>query len=207
MTDPFELLDWRRRTDDLFRLARSADDPAAAHASWRAARDELMRHHPQSPLAPGDELRGSGIPYFAYDPAYRFTVPVLALPDDPDPSRTVDTGADGALSMRRIGLVELPDPVGATLDVWWLEQYAGGLFVPLRDGTSGVETYGGGRYVIDSAKGAWHGGTRDALVLDLNFAYHPSCRYDPAWQCPLAPPGNTIAARVPVGERMSPDDS
>jgi len=39
-------------------------------------------------------------------------------------------------------------------------------------------------------------------VLDLNFAYHPSCRYDDRWRCPLAPAGNTIAARVEAGERL-----
>jgi hypothetical protein len=38
-------------------------------------------------------------------------------------------------------------------------------------------------------------------VLDLNFAYNPSCAYDPAWACPLAQPGNIVPAEVPVGER------
>jgi uncharacterized protein (DUF1684 family) len=53
-------------------------------------------------------------------------------------------------------------------------------------------------------KGADLGGTADALVVDLNFAYHPSCRYDPAWACPLAPAGNVLTVDVPVGERLSP---
>jgi len=38
--------------------------------------------------------------------------------------------------------------------------------------------------------------------VDLNFLYHPSCRYNPAWQCPLAPAGNVIAASVRAGERL-----
>ncbi len=70
-----------------------------------------------------------------------------------------------------------------------------------------VTTYGGGRYLLDTAKGAWHGGSlggdADRLVLDLNFAYHPSCRYDPAWRCPLAPAGNTIDVAVGVGEVLA----
>ena len=37
-------------------------------------------------------------------------------------------------------------------------------------------------------------------MVDLNFAYNPSCAYDPAWMCPLAPPGNTLAEPVPAGE-------
>lgn len=40
------------------------------------------------------------------------------------------------------------------------------------------------------------------VVLDFNFAYNPSCAYDPAWACPLAPAGNTVDVPIPVGERM-----
>jgi len=99
--------------------------------------------------------------------------------------------------------VELPPPLAAAVDVWWLRQYAGGLFLPLRDGTAGTGSYGGGRYLLDTAKGADLGGDTSSLVVDLNFLYHPSCRYSSAWQCPLAPAGNTITAAVPAGERMS----
>ena len=190
--------------DAAFAWGRDAADPAAGHARWRAARDELFATHPASPLPPGDPLRASGLPYAGYDPAYRFEVALEPAEVD---VRDVDTGEDGTLRMRRVGRVDLPDPVGASLDVWWLEQYAGGLFVPLRDATAGVTTYGGGRYLLDTAKGAWHGGSlggdADRLVLDLNFAYHPSCRYDPAWRCPLAPAGNTIDVAVGVGEVLA----
>jgi uncharacterized protein len=41
------------------------------------------------------------------------------------------------------------------------------------------------------------------LIVDLNFLYHPSCRYSDAWQCPLAPPGNTISAPVNADERLA----
>jgi uncharacterized protein (DUF1684 family) len=48
----------------------------------------------------------------------------------------------------------------------------------------------------------WRHGRDGQLVVDLNFLYHPSCRYNDAWQCPLAPPGNTIGAPVNAGERL-----
>ncbi len=41
-----------------------------------------------------------------------------------------------------------------------------------------------------------------SLVLDLNFAYNPSCAYDPAWAGPLAPRGNTVPGAVDAGELM-----
>jgi uncharacterized protein len=86
--------------------------------------------------------------------------------------------------------------------VWWLGSYGGGIFVPLRDGTAGTTTYGGGRYLLDTVKGADLGGRDGRLVVDLNFAYHPSCTYDPRWSCPLAPEGNRVTASVEAGEQL-----
>jgi uncharacterized protein (DUF1684 family) len=159
-----------------------------------------MREHPQSPLLPGDELRRTGVPYWPYDPELRFA---LELEPASEPAAlALHTGGSETTALRRIGIVPLPPPLDATLDVWWMEQYAGGLFLPLRDGTAGAESYGGGRYLLDTAKGADLGGEGAQLVVDLNFLYHPSCRYNADWQCPLAPRGNTIAYAVRAGERL-----
>jgi uncharacterized protein (DUF1684 family) len=196
-----QLTDWRRTVAESYARARSGDaDPAAAHGRWCADRDRLFRDHPQTPLPDGDPMRSTGVPYWPYDPALRFLLPLLGESDGP--SRAVPAGADGAVTMTRIGHIAVPDPIDATLDVWWLEQYGGGIFLPVRDGTAGDTTYGGGRYLLDTAKGADLGADGDALVIDFNFLYHPSCRYDSAWECPLAPAGNTISAALPVGERL-----
>ena len=195
-----ELTDWRRQVSELYAAVRAADDPQRGHALWRSGRDALFRTHPQSPLPPHDPLREVGIPYWPYDPELRFELPLLPTSD---PVRlSVPTGGDGVTELRRVGYLELPAPLAATVDVWWLEQYAGGLFIPLRDGTAGDSSYGGGRYLLDTAKSADLGGTDATLTIDLNFLYHPSCRYSPEWICPLAPEGNTVSASVRAGERM-----
>ena len=199
MITELELASWRRMTSELYAAVRSADDPQRGHALWRRGRDELFRSHPQSPLPPGDPLRTAGLPYWPYDPGLRFEVPVL--PSEAEVSLSVPA-SEGAMTMDRIGHVHLPAPLNVLLDVWWLRQYAGGLFVPLRDGTAGRSSYGGGRYVLDTGKGADLGGRDGHLVIDLNFLYHPSCRYSPSWLCPLAPPANTISAPVNAGERL-----
>jgi len=204
VTERLELATWRRRVGELYAEVRADPDPAQAHAHWRAGRDELFRSHPQSPLGPDDPLRTTGLPYWPYDPDLRFVLPLLPA-RDPERRLQLDTGEDGVTSLAPVGRVELPAPLTGSLDVWWLEQYGGGLFLPLRDGTAGAGSYGGGRYLLDTAKGADLGGTADELVVDLNFAYHPSCRYDSRWLCPLAPPGNTITARVEAGERLGED--
>ena len=85
--------------------------------------------------------------------------------------------------------------------MYWLEGYGGGVFLPFRDATSGRETYGGGRYLLDTVKGADLGAAADGLVLDFNFAYNPSCAYGPQWVCPLAPRANTLDVAVRAGEQ------
>jgi uncharacterized protein len=199
MSEELELTSWRRTVSELYAAVRAEDDPRRGHALWRDGRDELFRSHPQSPLPPGDPLRTTGVPYWPYDPRLRFDVPLLK--PDSETKRDVPT-SEGTTRMTLAGRVHLPAPVDQAVDVWWLQQYAGGLFLPLRDGTAGESSYGGGRYVLDTAKGADLGGQDGRLIIDLNFLYHPSCRYDVAWLCPLAPPGNTIKAPISAGERL-----
>jgi uncharacterized protein len=190
---------WRRAVNELYAEVRRERDPARAHALWRERRDALFRTHPQSPLPAGDPMRETGLPYWPYDPALRLRAP-LREPMAPQ-TLTVPGTSDGSIRLRLLGRVRLAD-LGLELDVWWLGQYGGGIFLPLRDGTAGTESYGGGRYLLDTAKGADLGEQDGLLVLDLNFLYHPSCRYSSEWVCPLAPDGNT--SRVPVrgGERL-----
>ncbi|MFI8630973.1 DUF1684 domain-containing protein [Microbacterium sp. NPDC077663] len=195
-----EVVDWRRRVFALYAAVRDAEDPRRAHAQWRAARDDLFARHPASPLLPEDRDGFEGLPVAPYDPAWRCEVPLR----EAEPGGfEFPTGTDGVVPFERIAVVDLPD-VGS-LDVWRLMTYGGGIFIPLRDGLAGTPggTYGGGRYLIDTIKGADLGmdAVAGTIVLDLNFAYNPSCAYDPAWACPLAQPGNVLASEVPVGER------
>ena len=205
-----DVADWRAQVHDLYRVVRGEADPAAAHAAWRAGRDVLFAGHPATALPPEDRAVFAGLAVPDYDPAWRFEA---AVEPAEEARMDVETGTDGVVPFERVGRVRLGD-LGAdeivaltddtdALDVWWLGSYGGGLFVPLKDASAGRPggTYGGGRYLLDTVKGADLGLAGDRLVLDLNFAYNPSCAYDPAWACPLAPPGNVLAVDVPVGER------
>jgi len=196
------LLDWRRRISALYAVVRATPDPTDAHATWQAGRDDLLATHPDSPLLGEDRADFGGLRIAAYDRALRHEV---AADPDVEPHRLeVATGTDGVVAFERIAVLRLPGL--GDLDVWWLAAYGGGLFVPVKDALAGRETYGGGRYLLDTVKGADLGGDvdprtgRGTLVVDLNFAYNPSCAYDAAWACPLAPPGNTLAAPVRGGE-------
>jgi len=196
----FEVADWRRRVFALYADVRDSADPAVGHALWVATRDRLFAEHPSTPLLPEDRAGFTGLPIEPYDPAWRFTVDVV----EAEPKRMdVETGTDGIVPFERIGIAAVPG-VG-TLDVWKLGSYGGGIFVPIKDSLAGRPggTYGGGRYLIDTIKGAdlGQGAGSTSLVLDFNFAYNPSCAYDPEWACPLAQAGNTVSVEIPVGER------
>lgn len=193
-----ELLDYRRRVSALYAEVRSLreTDPQAAHRRWREVRDELFRSHPQSALPSGERTAFRGLGYYEYDAAFVFTAAVRPMPQE---RYDVDTSTGGVIPFVRFGAVDLP--IG-TLEVLWLDEYSGGVFLSFRDATSGKTTYGGCRYLLDTAKGADLGSRGDALVLDFNFAYHPSCVYDPKWVCPLAPLANRLAAAVEAGERL-----
>ncbi|HEX8780407.1 MAG TPA: DUF1684 domain-containing protein [Nocardioides sp.] len=182
--------DWRRRVHRLYADVQAARSPEQAHTTWVAGRSSLFAWHPASPRREGQAMR-----HAAYDPAMRFTLPLLPADDD---VWVYDSGTDGAVPFARVGAFDVPG-VGR-LDVWWLESYGGGLFVPVKDPSP--ETYGAGRYVLDTVKGADLGRVGEDWVLDLNFAYNPSCVYDPAWACPLAPAGNLVDTPLPVGELL-----
>jgi uncharacterized protein len=197
-----QVADWRRRVFALYAQVRETPDLFAAHDLWRRARDELFATHPATPLLPEDRADFGGLPVQPYDPDWRFEVAIT-----PAEARhmEVETGTDGVVPFDLIGIVDVPG-VGP-LDVWRLASYGGGIFVPIKDALHGKHggTYGGGRYLIDTIKGAdlGEGHAPESLILDFNFAYNPSCAYDPAWACPLAQPGNTTGVEIPVGERYS----
>ena len=148
---------------------------------------------------PANATDFTGLDYFDYDPSAR----VLATVEPLEPATLeIATSGEEPFRFTRFGRAgfELGDETLA-LELYWLEGYGGGLYVPFADATSGDETYGAGRYVLDTIKGADLGVEGDRLVLDFNFAYNPSCAYDPRWVCPLAPPANRLAVAVRAGER------
>lgn len=199
--DALALADWRRRVFELYRGVRDARDPAAAWRRWRADRDGLFAHHPQSPLPAGERAGFRGLAYFDYDPSARVLATVAPL----EPA-TLDLATSGDVPYRftRFGAAAFElgnEPLA--LELYWLEGYGGGLYLPFADAMSGDETYGAGRYLLDTVKGADLGLERERLVLDFNFAYNPSCAYDPRWVCPLAPPANRLPVAVRAGERVS----
>ncbi len=193
-----ELLDWRRQVSELFAELRQRPPDAETLAWFRSRKDRLFREHPQSPIPLPERQRFAGLAYWPFDPAARVESRFTPLAEEP-------RAAAGEVPFRQIGyltfdLLHTPIRLGA----FWIEGYSGGLFVPFTDSTSGHATYGGGRYLLDTIKGAdlGSGVEIDRVNLDFNYAYHPSCTYDPRWVCPLAPPDSRLTIAIAAGERL-----
>ena len=196
--DTLTLLDWKRRVFGLYAAVRAMPSEPSWEL-WRETRDELFRSHPQSPLPADRRASFEGLEYWPYDPAAR----VLAeLEDVEAPAEPVETSGIEPILFRPFARAHFElHGERLALEVSWLASYGGGAFLSFRDATSGRESYGGGRYLLDTVKGADLGEEDGRLVLDFNFAYNPSCSYDPGWVCPLAPPANRLAVPVEVGEK------
>jgi uncharacterized protein len=193
------LWDWRRQVAELYAAVRAKPDPQRAWLHWRRVRDGLFRDHAQTPIEPGSKF--DGLDLFPYDPALRFHVKLSPIPDAAEESFAA--GADGELRMQPFARSDgLREALGGELTFYWLLGYGGGVFLPFADATSGRETYGAGRYLLDTIKGADLGAAPDGRVLlDFNFAYNPSCAYSARYVCPLAPMANRLPAPVRAGER------
>lgn len=189
-----QLTDWRRQVGELYARVRTLGASTDAWQVWRDGKQRLYRDHPQSPV-PQSERAGYVFACFDHDPSMRVAaVLVASAPQHQDGDGEVPGHTHvGTLHFALAG-------VDCQLGAYWLDGYAGGLFVPFADATSGHQTYGGGRYALDTAKGADLGSDGDAIVLDFNFAYAPSCAQDPRWRCPLALPANRLTVPVRAGE-------
>jgi uncharacterized protein (DUF1684 family) len=205
MSEHLDLADWRRRVAALYDTMRRDRRAAPLRlVNFRAAKDRLFAEHPSSPIPPDARRNFRGLAYWRHDPELRLTARLE--PDPEAPALDVPRSGEGmAMPYARIGWVSFSaGGSDCRLAVYWLNEYVGGIFIPFRDATSGRETYGGGRYLWDSGKGADLGSEGDEMVLDFNYAYHPSCVYDARWSCPLAPQENWLTVPIAAGERLEP---
>jgi uncharacterized protein (DUF1684 family) len=199
LEDALALLDWKRRVFALYADARADPLPRRSWHRWITERDRLFREHPQTPLDAHAQADFSGLAYYPYAPHLRVVGTVEA---ESGQLEQLSTSGQAPIGFYRIGRVAFTlAEAEQSLTLYWLDAYGGGLFLPFTDATSGAETYGGGRYLLDTVKGADLGATDSGLNLDFNYAYNPSCSYSARWNCPLAPAENRLSLAVRAGER------
>ena len=195
-----ELVDYRRTVAENYAYVRqSTATGEQTLAEFRRRRDNLFANHPESALSEQQKQSFKVLSYFAYNPDLRFVLPVdLAVEEQ---IVEIDLPDDGLMRLQRFGKVHFTvDGQPVALSVFWVMGYGGGIFLPFRDQTYQTETYGGGRYLLDTIKHAELGGDSSGLVIDFNYAYNPSCAYNPRWVCPLSPIENRLPVPIRAGE-------
>lgn len=198
MSQSLQLLDYRRRVAEIYRSARQSPPTEETWLRWRTARDQLFANHPQTPLENPNEFEA--LPYFPFDPEWRVEANFQSTEDS---ESLIGHAGQGTTRFIKVGIADFEfNSERHQLEVLWLDAYGGGIFVPFKDETNGNQTYGGGRYLIDTVKGADLGQTDTGLVLDFNYSYHPSCVHSYRWSCPLAPSSNTLSMAVTAGEKL-----
>jgi uncharacterized protein (DUF1684 family) len=201
--NPLALADWRRQVADNYASVRRSSDlnREKAWIAFHEAKDGLFKEHSESPIQPKMRRNFEGLRYYPYDPIWRVVAVVQSGPFIQ--SEEMDLSRDGVMNLTIVGRAQFN--VGDTrgrLNIYWIEGYGGGIFVPFRDETNGNGTYNGGRYLYDTIKGVDLGAISDTILLDFNYAYNPSCAYDEDWVCPLPPRENTLPFAVEAGEKV-----
>jgi hypothetical protein len=199
-----QLADYRRVVFEMYDRVR--DPNASPEARWQRFRrdqDNLFKTHPQTALTPKQLENFNSLRYHPYNSACRFTLPVEPLIDrEVIKLNLQEEGPTRLLPMGRISF--RIDGQDISLTLFWIMGYGGGIFLPFKDLTSTSESYAGGRYLLDTIKGADLGREADRMVVDFNFAYNPSCAYNSRWHCPLPPPENQLSVPIRAGELRYP---
>ena len=170
--------------------------------AFRADKDDFFGTDAHSPVPAAERAAFAGLPYYPVDPELRFEDRRLEPYDGDQPSDFQIPTSDGKLRpAHRAGVLRFE--LGGQRAQLTAYTFDGGdgtsLFVPFLDATSGTETYGAGRYLDLEPE------DDGSYELDFNFAYHPSCVYDPRFSCPLTPPENRLPVRIEAGERLAAD--
>jgi uncharacterized protein (DUF1684 family) len=139
-------------------------------------------------------LSFEGIERFPVDVAWR--IPARFKVYDPPKSIPLPTvvgtiseaTSPGALLFKIDGKEYTLDPLG--------EEGDDSLFLVFADETSGLETYGGGRFLYVP----WPDKNGDT-VIDFNRTYNPPCAFTPYATCPLPPEQNQLPVKVLAGEK------
>jgi uncharacterized protein (DUF1684 family) len=198
--DVLALAHWRRTVAEQYAIVRQSIDVELAWNQFLNQRNALFKSHPQSPLDEVQRASFTRLDYFPYDASFR--VQGRLDRNVAQESQQVQLAADGVFRYTRVARVCFTmHTFQVELSLFWVEGYGGGLFLPFKDRTNGHDTFGGGRYLYDTIKGADLGADTDHIILDFNFAYNPSCAYNTHWVCPLSPPENSLPFAITAGEK------
>ena len=160
----------------------------------REAKNLQLTNDPNSPIPQSERRTFEGLSYFPVEKSYLVRANLVAASRADTLTLMTTTGSDYQVVVAGKLSFFLQGQNHELTAYSYLEGGKKDYFVPFSDLTSGVSTYGGGRYMDVPVA--------DKLMLDFNLAYHPYCVYNATFICPLPPPENDLALEIRAGERM-----
>ena len=161
----------------------------------RAEKDEYMKTSAASPFKE-DPAAFKGLNYFAPNQDFKVTAKITKF----DTQQYVTIAESDGSSKKYLKFAKadfmIKNQPGQLL---LLKQTGFGnlnvIFTGFTDETSGILTYGGGRYLDLEFKNA------DKITIDFNQAYNPYCEYNETFSCPFPPRENHIPIAIEAGEK------
>jgi uncharacterized protein (DUF1684 family) len=159
---------------------------------FRAAKDAWFGRDPHSPLSHEEQHQFEGLSYYPFNPALHMHLPLDR--DVSDEPIVMETSTGDQREYHRAGKIHF-DVDGESAELTIYADADGELFLPMRDATSGKETYGAGRYLEPDMAG------ENEVHVDFNYLYNPYCAYNEAYSCPLPPLENWLRVPIEAGEK------
>ena len=160
--------------------------------------DDFYTDSTTSPLTPEERAAFHGHEFFSYNPEMAVEANIEVLENEPWFNMATSSGVSRAYRRYAKATFEVR---GQTFELFLyqskrlmaMEEYQDHLFLPFMDKTTGVSTYGTGRFMdITKPEGS-------TMVLDFNYAYNPYCAYTDGYSCPITPKENYINIEVNAG--------
>ncbi|WP_306351057.1 DUF1684 domain-containing protein [Flavobacterium sp. '19STA2R22 D10 B1'] len=167
-------------------------------AQYQKELNEEYADRKKSPLKEEDFEHFKSLDFFAINDTYKVTAQFVRTADEKPFQMPTTTDRKPMYVKYGEAHFELEGQkfklnIYQSLDLMKIKKYKDDLFLPFTDFTSGVESYGGGRYVdLKIPTGA-------TITIDFNAAYNPYCAYNEKYSCPIPPAENDMKIEVKAG--------
>lgn len=186
-------------TDPLTNPKASPESIRKALEELRQAKDYSFKNLDGSPIPEGERAAFKGLTYFPVDLNYRVVCQLIPSKSDETLKMPATNGEDRLYRVVGSFHFEISGTKCSLLALKSVQNTSPlalrTLFVPFKDATSGLETYGAGRYLEleENETGTY--------VLDFNRAFSPFCAYNSNYSCPIPPQQNVLTVAIKAGEK------
>ena len=183
----------------IFGFSQTQKDDTLAIQKFQKELNEQYRNSKESPLRGENFKNFKEHPFFAIDLKYKVKANLMktenAVPFEIQTSsgRTQPYVEYGKATFTIDGKTQVLT-IYRSLNLIKMKGYEDHLFLPFKDETKGIETYGGGKYIDLRIP------ENDEIIIDFNQSYHPYCAYNAYdYSCPIVPEENFLPIRIEAG--------